>query len=275
ERKEDCLSGGKTDECRQRKQEYSALGSHHACVDRRQKQGGNDRDAEKRPPCVNALNGHVLRGCQDNLIRQFEQVGARRYKAYPNRRDNKDFEKVVHDRSMIPNLEPDEALATRRLRRSPPKALRDGIQYEPPAIAMPPPHLVIGQVAVAKREACSIAFTLKSQGDPGLQAACGLRDPGMLDARRAIQYDETTVVRPIVSLELDEVIEQSVDDGLDNRSGNAEPRAPRPLGVEPNIVHFRRRRRHQPRQYQLGCLESCLSHDDFLLAEKCCSSRSS
>jgi hypothetical protein len=66
-------------------------------------QGGYDGDAKERPSCVNALNDHILRSRQDNFVRQFEQVGARRYKAYPDRCDDKDFEKVVHGRSLLSN----------------------------------------------------------------------------------------------------------------------------------------------------------------------------
>src|SRR5258708_3261006 len=60
EHPENHLRGGETEDRSEGQKKGCAIVAHHKCVCRREDERSDNCDAEKRPPCIDLLYGHVL-----------------------------------------------------------------------------------------------------------------------------------------------------------------------------------------------------------------------
>src|SRR3569833_2681493 len=109
---------------------------------------------------------------------------------------------------------------------------------------MPATHFAVRDVAVAQMDHGIIPLRLKRERHDRLKSARGLRYPGMLKPLSPLQCDEPPVMRPIMSFELNEVVEKAIHHRIDDHQKNTEPQTTRTQWIDPQIVNFAGARLH-------------------------------
>src|SRR5262249_23526019 len=150
----------------------------------------------------------------------------------------------------------------------------DRAENEAPAFLMTTAEFVVRDIGMVKFHERFIAPGLQGQRDHGLKTASGFGYPRVLNAQRPIDCNKAPLVRPIVALELNQVIEESIDDGLNNGPRGPEPGAPRALRVDPHIEHIGRSRWNRASYRQVHRLHCGRIHFRFPLSAKNASRRS-